>query len=329
MKNSCGYDLWQVRKNGSLDLTPLLVGSEGTLGIFTEAKLRLADPGGKTHSALIYFNTLDTVGRATLELLKLSPTMLEIMEKQIIDLARGKYKEMKPYLPEGIEATLFVEFEGKSEEELRDKMGQVEQRLIREEKLAISLKAARDAKDKEMLTKVRSVSGPILNKVKGPKKPIAFIEDAAVHPSRLGTYISGLREVLKRNGAEASIYGHAGDGNLHVMVFLDLKKAEDVARMVRITEESCDLALRLKGTISGEHGDGLLRTAYVPRQYPKLYPAFVELKKLFDPGNVLNPGRIVGNDPGLTSKNLKYGAEYHHVSTGSDFDGENLSMEVE
>jgi len=329
MKNSCGYDLWQVRRNGSLDLTPLLVGSEGTLGIFTEAKLRLADLGGKTHTALIYFNTLDTVGKATVEILKLSPTMLEIMEKQIIDLARGKYKEMKPYLPEGIEATLFVEFEGQSEEELKEKMHRVEQRLIQEEKLAISLKAAQDTKDKEMLTKVRSVSGPILNKVKGPKKPIAFIEDAAVHPRRLGEYIAGLRGILKRNGAEASIYGHAGDGNLHVMVFLDMKKTEDVARMLRITDESCDLVLRLKGTISGEHGDGLLRTAYVPRQYPKLYPAFVELKKLFDPENVLNPGRVVGSDPDLMGKHLKFGAEYRHVPTGSDFDGEALGAEVE
>lgn len=329
MKNSCGYDLWQVRKNGSLDLTPLLVGSEGTLGIFTEAKLRLSDLPEKTHTALIYFDTLETVGEATLEILKLSPTMLEIMERQIIDLARSKYKEMKPYLPERIEATLFVEFEDQSEEKLKEKMLQVEQTLVHERKLAISLKAAQDAKDKDMLTKVRSVSGPILNKVKGPKKPIAFIEDAAVHPSRLGEYISGLREVLKRNSAEASIYGHAGDGNLHVMVFLDLKKSEDVARMVKITEESCDLVLRLKGTISGEHGDGLLRTAYVPRQYPRLYPAFEELKRLFDPHGILNPGRIVGSDPGLMGKNLKYGEGYHHVPTASAFDEEALRNEVE
>jgi anaerobic glycerol-3-phosphate dehydrogenase C subunit len=329
MKNSCGYDLWQVRKDGFLDLTPLLVGSEGTLGIFTEAEVGLADFGGKTHSALIYFDSLEPVGKATEEILKLSPTMLEIMERQIIDLARDKYKEMKPFLPEGIEATLFVEFEGKSEEELREKMGQAERRVVHEGKLALSLKAAQDARDKDMLTKVRSVSGPILNKIKGPRKPIAFIEDAAVHPSRLGEYIAGLREILRRNGAEASIYGHAGDGNLHVMVFLDMKNAEDVARMVRITDESCDLVLRLKGTISGEHGDGLLRTAYVPRQYPRLYPAFVELKKLFDPENILNPGRIVGNDPGLTGKNLKYGSQYHRVPTGSPFDGDILSAEVE
>jgi len=328
-KNSCGYDLWQIQKDHSLDLTPLLVGSEGTLGIFIEALLHLVDLPRKTHSALIHFNTLETVGRATVEILKLSPTMLEIMEKQIIDMARGQYKKMEPYLPEGIEATLFVEFEGESEEELREKMKQVEKRLVNEEKLAISLKAAQDAKDKEMLTQVRSVSGPILNKVKGAKKPIAFIEDAAVHPSRLGEYISGLREILKRNGAEASIYGHAGDGNLHVMVFLDLKKEEDVTRMVRIAEDSCDLVLRLKGTISGEHGDGLLRTAYVPRQYPKLYPAFEELKKLFDPKGILNPGRIVGSDPNLMSKDLKYGGNYRHVATASAFDGEALSSEVE
>ncbi len=328
-KNSSGYDLWQVRKDSSVDLTPLMVGSEGTLGIFTEARLRLTDLPGKTHSALLYFNTLETVGRATVEILKLSPTMLEIMEKQIIDLARARYKEMKAYLPEGIEATLFVEFEGTSEEEMKEKMRRVERKVVQEEKLAISLKEAQDIRDKEMLTKVRSVSGPILNKVKGAKKPIAFIEDAAVHPSRLGEYIEGLRKVLKGNGADASIYGHAGDGNLHVMVFLDLKQKEDVDRMVRITEESSDLVLRLKGTISGEHGDGLLRTAYVPKQYPRLYPGFVELKKLFDPKNILNPGRVVGEDPGLMSKNLKYGGDYRRVPTESAFDGEALGAEVE
>ena len=328
-KNSCGYDLWQVGKNDSLDLTPLLVGSEGTLGIFTEARLRLVDLPRRTHSALFYFRSLENIGPATEEILKFSPTMLEIMEKQILDLARAKYPEMRPYLPENIEATLFIEFEGESEKELRERMQQVASRLVDEQKLAISLKEAQDARDREMLTKVRSVSGPILNKVKGPKKPIAFIEDAAVHPNKLGEYIAGLREIFKKHQAEASVYGHAGDGNLHVMVFLDLKKAEDIARMTKITEETYDLVLRLKGTISGEHGDGLLRTAYVPRQYPQLYPAFVELKDLFDPQRILNPGRVVGEDPGLLSKNLKYGSGYTPQPTGSSFDEEPLRTEVE
>jgi len=328
-KNSCGYDLWQVRKNELLDLTPLLVGSEGTLGIFTEASLRLVDLPGRTHSALVYFSSLETVGKATEEILKFSPTMLEIMEKQIIDLARAKYPEMRPYLPEGIEATLFIEFEGESDRELRDRMNQVASRLVEEQKLALSLREAQDSREREMLTKVRSVSGPILNKVKGPKKPIAFIEDAAVHPSRLGEYIAGLRQIFKSHQAEASIYGHAGDGNLHIMVFLDLKKAEDIVKMARIAEETYELVLRLKGTISGEHGDGLLRTAFVPQQYPKLYPAFAELKNLFDPQKILNPGRIVGDDPDLLSKNLKYGREYKPQPTGSHFDKEVLRTEAE
>ncbi len=135
-KNSCGYDLWQVKKDDFLDLTPLLVGSEGTLGIFTEACLRLVDLPGQTHSALIYFQSLDTVGEATEEILKFSPTMLEIMEKQIIDLAREKYPEMRPYLPEGIEAMLFMEFAGSSEKELREQMKIVGLGLLQEKKLA-------------------------------------------------------------------------------------------------------------------------------------------------------------------------------------------------
>ncbi len=191
------------------------------------------------------------------------------------------------------------------------------------------MREAHDAQEREMLTKVRSVSGPILNKVKGPKKPTAFIEDAAVHPSLLGEYIAGLREIFKNNQAEASIYGHAGDGNLHVMVFLDLRKDEDIAKMKKITEEVYDLVWRLKGTISGEHGDGLLRTAYVPKQYPRLYQAFVEIKNLFDPQGILNPGRIVGEDPALLCKNLKWGTDYRPLTTQSPFDNDLLRSEVE
>lgn len=328
-KNSCGYDLWQVKKGEVLDLTPLLVGSEGTLGIFTEACLRLVDLPGKTHSALIYFYSLDTVGQATEEILKFSPTMLEIMEKQIIDLARDKYPEMRPYLPQGIEATLFIELEGSAQNELREKMKAIQAKVIEEKKLALAMREAQDDREREMLTKVRSVSGPILNKVKGPKKPTAFIEDATVHPSRLSEYIAGLREIFRKNQAEASIYGHAGDGNLHVMVFLDLKKAEDITKMERIATEVYDLVLRLKGTISGEHGDGLLRTAYIPKQYPRLYRAFREVKNLFDPPGILNPGRIVGEDPALLAKNLKWGTDYHPLPTKSSFDNELLRMEVE
>jgi anaerobic glycerol-3-phosphate dehydrogenase C subunit len=306
MKNSSGYDLWRLQNNGSLDLTSLLVGSEGTLGIITEAKLRLMPLPGNALAGLIYFNNLDHVGTATQKILELSPTMLEIIERQILDLARKQKAELKPYLPEGIEAILFVEFQDENKDQLRQKFRELEEKVIQQGKLAFDLIVAKDDKDMAMLEKVRSVSGPILNKIKGPKKPIAFIEDTAVHPNYLSQYIKGLRELFKRFEVDASIYGHAGDGNLHLMVFLDLTRENEVEKMVSLAEACYDLVLTLKGTISGEHGDGRLRTFYLKKQYPNLYPAMVEIKKLFDPENILNPGCIVGSNQNPLSQHLKF-----------------------
>jgi len=309
MKNSSGYDLWRLQGNGLLDLTSLFVGSEGTLGIISEAKLRLMPLSGKALGGLIYFDNLDHVGTATQKILELSPAMLEVIERQILDLARKQKAELKPYLPEGIEAILFVEFQDENEEQLRQKFKEVERKLIDQEKLAVDLKVAKDNKDMAMLEKVRSVSGPILNKIKGPKKPIAFIEDATVHPNYLSQYIKALRDLFKKFEVDASIYGHAGDGNLHLMVFLDLTREDEVKKMVSLAEACYDLVLTLKGTISGEHGDGRLRTYYLKKQYPNLYPAMVEIKKLFDPENILNPGCIVGGDHNPLSQHLKYGVK--------------------
>jgi anaerobic glycerol-3-phosphate dehydrogenase C subunit len=329
MKNSSGYDLWRLQGNGLLDLTSLFVGSEGTLGIISEAKLRLMPLSGKALGGLIYFDNLDHVGTATQKILGLSPAMLEIIERQILDLARKQNAELKPYLPEGIEAILFVEFQDENEEQLRQKFKEVEERVIDQEKLAVDLKVAKDNKDMAMLEKVRSVSGPILNKIKGPKKPVAFIEDAAVHPSYLSQYIRSLRELFKRFEVDASIYGHAGDGNLHLMVFLDLTQEDEVKKMVSLAEACYDLVLSMKGTISGEHGDGRLRTYYLKKQYPKLYPAMVEIKNLFDPENILNPGCIVGDDRNLLGQYLKYGEKGPVTPLMAIFDKEPARTAIE
>ena len=330
LKNSSGYNLWGLRDNGALNLTSLFVGSEGTLGIITEAKVQLIPPpGGRTLSGLLYFDDLDTVGRATEKILELSPCMVEIMERQILDLAREQRKEMRPYLLEGVEAILYVEFQDEDDEQLRRMFAQIEKRIIQEEKLAVDLKVARDKADMDMFEKVRSVSGPILNKVRGPKKPLAFIEDAAVHPSNLSQYIKGLRQLFKRYEVDASIYGHAGDGNLHLMVFLDLRRKDEVEKMVALAEDCYDLVLSLKGTISGEHGDGRLRTYYLKKQYPQLYGAMEEIKDIFDPKNILNPGCIVGGEGNTLNQHLKYRIGDHVLHTGTIFDGESIRGEIE
>jgi anaerobic glycerol-3-phosphate dehydrogenase C subunit len=319
VKNSSGYDLWRLKDNEFLDLTSLFVGSEGTLGIITEAKLRLIPiPGGDSLSGLLYFDDLDTVGTATERILEVSPSMVEIMERQILDLAREQKKEMRPYLPEDVEAILYVEFQDGSEEQLRQLFVQLEEKIVREERLAFDLKVARNKADMTMFEKVRSVSGPILNKIKGSKKPLAFIEDAAVHPSNLSRYIKGLREIFKRYEVDASMYGHAGDGNLHIMVFLDLRLNDEVEKMVALAGACYDLVLSLKGTISGEHGDGRLRTYYLKKQYPQLYGAMVEVKGLFDPKIIFNPGCIIGGEGNPLDQNLKYGVDSYPTGTVLD-----------
>jgi anaerobic glycerol-3-phosphate dehydrogenase C subunit len=328
-KNSSGYDFWKMLDHGHLNLTPLFVGSEGTIGVITEAKLRLASLPARTLSGLIFFNDLDPVGAAVQEILELSPIMVEIIERQILDLARAQKADMKPFLPEGTEALLFVEFEGEDQDQLRKKFLDVERKVILQKKLAPDLKVARDDRDRSMFEKVRSISGPILNKVKGPKKPVAFIEDAAVHPSRLSQYMKGLRELFKRFDVEASMYGHAGDGNLHLMVFLDLTREDEVKKMVSLAEACYDLVLTLKGTISGEHGDGRLRTYYLNKQYPNLYPAIVEVKNLFDPQNILNPGCIIGGDQNPLSQHLKYTGKSNAVQLSRLFDAESIRMAIE
>ncbi len=329
MKNSSGYDLWRLQDNGLLDLTSLFVGSEGTLGIMTEATLRLMPLPGRTRGGLIYFDNLDHVGRATQILLELSPSMLEIIERQILDLARKQKSEMRPYLPEGTEALLFIEFDEENEEKLQQKFIEAERLLVRQEKLATSAKVARDEQEMALFEKVRSISGPILNKVKGPKKPLAFIEDTAVHPSLLSPYLTGLRDLFKKYEVEASIYGHAGDGNLHLMVFLDLSKESELKKMVELTGACYDLTLSLKGTISGEHGDGRLRTHYLKKQYPNLYPAMVEIKNLFDPQKIFNPGCIIGEEKNPLSQYLKYDIGPQRSPTGTVFDSASTRAAVE
>ena len=155
-------------------MTSLFVGSEGTLGLITEAKVSLRPLPGKTLGGLVYFDNLEKVGPATVKILEYSPTMLEIIERRKSWTSRRQQKtELRPYLPEGIEAMLFIEFEGGSEEELRERFAHVE-KALHDDKLAVEMKVAKDRTDMTMLEKVRAISGPILNKTKGPQEASGF-----------------------------------------------------------------------------------------------------------------------------------------------------------
>ncbi|MBW2145415.1 MAG: anaerobic glycerol-3-phosphate dehydrogenase subunit C [Deltaproteobacteria bacterium] len=327
-KNCCGYNLWDAFNGESVDLAKLITGSEGTLALVTEAELTMTPLPRSSLTALIYFDAIEFIGQATEEILKFHPAMLEIIERNILDLARERWPELKPFLPQGIEALLFIEFQGEEPEETASRMKALEHRLAREMRIIKGFRVAQNAAERQLLVRVRKASGPVLNTAKGERKPVAFIEDAAVHPRRLSEYIIGLKEIFTRHGVKAAIYGHAGDGNLHIMPFLNLKDPEDVALMGSIAEQTYDLVLGLRGTISAEHGDGLLRSGYVRRQYGELYEAFVEIKRLFDPLSIFNPGRVVESEPDSLVKQLKYGG-FRTVSTGSTLDELEIREEIE
>ena len=328
-KNSCGYHVWDLKSGASVDLTPLLVGSEGTLALVSEATLQLSTIPEKVLSGFVYLDDLGKVGEATQEILAENPSMVEIMEKHILDLAREQRPELAEYFPENTEASLFIEFQEESDEALIEKFASIRKRLMDDKQLAVDVLQARNAEDMKTFTKVRGISGPILNRMKGPKRPIAFIEDAAVHVSKLPEYISGLRKLFDRFDVKAAIYGHAGDGNLHTMAILDLRQQEDVNKMLNLSEAVCDLVLDLKGTVSGEHADGRLRTHYVSRQYPHLYHAMREIKGVFDPDGIMNPGVIISDEDNSLGRDLKYGPDFHISATGSPFDSQILQEQIE
>lgn len=308
--NNCGYNLWRLSRNGIIDLGQLFTGSEGTLGIFTEAIFRILDYPRHRTMALLSFDALEKMGEAVVILRELQPSMIEILERQILDLSRRDKPELKPFLPEGIEAILILEHEGEWPEEVQAKLDATRRRLVEECRLATGMLVATSPDDQAKIMATRKVAAAVVTKVPGPRKPLIFIEDAAVHPTRLPDFIGRMRQLFQRHGVTAATYGHAGDGNLHILPFLDPRDPRDITLIRGIAEKTHEIVWGLNGTISAEHGDGLSRTSYVPQQYGELEKAFREVKALLDPKGILNPGKIVSDDPPQVNEHLRYGEAY-------------------
>ena len=328
-KNCSGYNLWDTVINGYRDLSKLIVGSEGTLGIVTEAKLRIVDIPKHTSSALLIFDSYENIGKAIWEILQLGTSMAEIMERNLLEITRSNDSELDRFLPKDIEAGVLIEFDSDSMDEIEEKMKKAKEKIVEELGYAREITIAKNPGDKAKLIKIRKAAASILNKIEGPKKPVAFIEDGAVHPSRLSEYISGLQRIFKNYDVAANIYGHAGDGNLHTNPILNLKDPKDIEKMKNISREALELVLSLQGTISGEHGDGISRAYFVKKQFGELYGVLKEIKKLFDPNGILNPDKVLTEDEDLLTKYLRYGAEYRWKETKSFFDKEELRREIE
>jgi len=298
--NRCGYALGGVLINNVLDTPRLLVGSEGTLALFTEATLRTVPLAGGQALLLLGFASLDAALQAVLQTLPSRPSACELMDRRLLSLARtSEAAQVAALVPPQIEAVLLIEFEADTPREARDAALELEDRLYRQERLALHAVPAFEPDAIDRLWQLREVALPSLYGLRGGAQPVPFVEDVAVPLENLPRYLHGVQEVLKQHETTASFLIHAGAGQVHTRPFLDLDRPEDVARLTAIAEAVHTLAIDLGGTISTQHGTGLARTPWVARQYGPLFPVFRQLKAIFDPRGIFNPGKIVGPDPQL------------------------------
>lgn len=319
-RNACGYNL-NIIKDGIINLPRLLVGSEGTLGIITEATLRINKPLKHKVVALLNIGSLEKLTPAISQLLAFEPCAIELMDEFFIDLVKEFEPSLIPILPELSQALLLVELEGEDEDEVRQRVENIKH-------ITNHIQIAYGLVEQERLWKIRNSAVPIINRVRGIKRPVPFIEDVIVPIHKLGECITQLHQIFANHQVEACIYGHAGDGNLHIRPRLDLKDNKDIHKMKVIADEVYSLIISLLGSMSAEHGDGLLRTPYLQKQYGEVTTLFKEIKALFDPQNILNPGKIVDLEESFVH-DLIYGWDFRYAKTSSNFDLQHLREEIE
>jgi Fe-S oxidoreductase len=182
-----------------------------------------------------------------------------------------------------------------------------------------ALVSATEPAVRDALWAARAASAGLLYGLPGDHKPVAFVEDPAVTPERLPEFVTRFREILHAHGTDGAFYGHASVGCLHLRPLLDLKDPAEVRKMRAIAEEVTDLVLEFGGSLSGEHGDGLLRSEWNRKMFgPVVYGAFCRVKHLFDPNAILNPGKVVA--PESMTENLRYAPPYQAVEPPTVFD---------
>ena len=307
-KNCSGYDLKETLKDGVFDINKVITGSEGTLAVIVETVLSLAPVPRAKQSAMLFFETLEKGGHGIVEILKFQPSACEIMAEDFIRLVKEDRPEVADFMPVKAGTALLLEFEGQSNEELIKQMSACI-KTLKEKKLLINSKVASNKSDQIKLWSMRKAALPIIYNRPGLKAPITFVEDCTVQPEKLPLYINGITKIFKKYGVDSTAYGHAGDGNIHTRPLMNLRKQDDIDKLQPIAEDVYNLARSLGATFSGEHGDGMLRSKFLPDLFGPLYDVFQQLKKIFDPENIVNPGKIL-------NENRSMFTEYHRMGGG-------------
>jgi FAD/FMN-containing dehydrogenase len=275
-----GYNLDHfVPPYDSFDLSKLMVGSEGTLGLVLSAKLRLVEVPKARALCVPQFNDLRLAMRATALILEHRPSAVELMDRNLLRMTQGKleFEPLRDFIVGDPGAVLIVEFTGDSWEDLPARVDDLEAEL-RARGLSNHVHRAIESSAQARVWKLRQAGLGLAMSETGDTKAVAYVEDAAVAPQRLPEYIDRFGEIVEENHTEAIFYAHASVGLLHIRPAVNLKTVDGVAKFERIAGQVADLVLEFGGALSAEHGDGLVRSPFQRKMFgPVIYDAFREL----------------------------------------------------
>ena len=320
-----GYNIDLIDPNG-FNSSNLLVGSEGTLSLFNKIKLKLSEIPKNKILGVCYFDNFHQAMELSKEIVKLKPTCVELMDQNLLNLAREipiYAGGIKKYIKGNPEAVLMVEFIDTEKNIYEKKIKDLEYLVLNQNKKNQFAYFTNLSEQKEVF-EIRKAGLNILMSMKGDKKPVAFIEDCAVSLDHLAEYTARLKEIFKKYNTSGMFYAHASVGTLHIRPVLNMKSDEDIKNMKSISQEAFEMVKNYKGSHSGEHGDGIVRSEFHEMMFGKnIINAFEEIKDTFDNKNLLNPGKIVrpykSNDRSL----MRYKSGYHANNINTHYDWSN------
>jgi FAD/FMN-containing dehydrogenase len=292
-KNSAGYDLSDVRhKDGSIDLTPLFVGSQGTLGIVTEAVFSTEPFNPASTLIVASFNDIDRAAKAVLDLRKLSdsPSAIEMVDDNLLNfIDEHNPNQLKGTLEKPFsKIMLLVEFDNFNARSQK-RMAKKTKKIVEDYGGACQIETNPEQQDQ--LWRIRHSAASVIAYTDNNSKALPMIEDGVVPVEKFVEYLNGVYALYTKYNLVAAVWGHAGDANLHMQPFLDLNSLGDRQKLFKLMDEYHSLVISLGGSTTGEHGDGRIRAPYLRQLYgDDVYEVFRSVKKIFDPFNTMNPG---------------------------------------